>query len=48
MPHIREVRWLILYDKDGTYYPPELQQRNGKYGTWEDVPTVKRKSKEKK
>ncbi len=48
MAYIREVRWVIYYDKDGTYYEPVLQQREGKYGQWGDVPIIERKSKEKK
>ncbi len=47
MPHIREMRWKTYYDEDGTYYKPELQQRNDNCGTWEAVPIIEIKSKDK-
>ncbi len=40
MSYIREVRWLIFEEKNGEKSKPFLQQRNGKYGFWEDVPTI--------
>ncbi len=41
MPHIREVRWVIFCDKNGKRSEPVLQQQNGNYGYWEDVPVIK-------
>ncbi len=46
MPHIREVRWIVYYDVDGHESKPILQQRNGLYAYWDDVPTIKEKQKE--
>ncbi len=37
---IQEVRWIIYCDKDGKKSKPILQQRNGKFGYWEDVPII--------
>ncbi len=39
--YIREVRWIITCDENGKESKPILEQRNGKYGYWETVPTVK-------
>ncbi len=38
--YIREVRWVVYYDKDGRKFKPILQQREGKFGQWSDVPVV--------
>ncbi len=45
MPHIREVRLLVHIDENGKESEPILQQRNGLYGFWEDVPVIKTNSR---
>ncbi len=37
---MRELRWLVLCDEYGVKTEPELQYRDGKFGYWEDIPTV--------
>ncbi len=38
---IREIRWVVYCDKNGKESEPVLQQRNGNYGYWRDVPVIK-------
>ncbi len=43
MGHIREVRWVVYRNEKGEKIKLKLQQRDGKYGCWDDVPVIEKK-----